>query len=82
MEKKSFANLQILKGLFTNKNFCLGMSVALAYATCESPGSISHTLSSISRVLTSISVKMAHGQKHFTANSKEYPNPLLTVPRL
>lgn len=36
MEKKSFANLQILQGLFTNKTFCLGVSVALAYATCVS----------------------------------------------
>lgn len=33
MGKKSFANLQILQGLFTNKTFCLGVSVALAYAT-------------------------------------------------
>lgn len=46
MEKKSFANLQILQGLFTNETFCLGVSAALAYATRESPGSVSHTLSS------------------------------------
>lgn len=38
MEKKSFANLQILQGLFTNKN-CLGVSVALAYAIYGSPSS-------------------------------------------
>lgn len=29
MEKMSFANLQILQVLFTNKNFCLGVSVLL-----------------------------------------------------
>lgn len=38
--KKSFANLQISQGLFTTETFCLGVSVALAYATCESPGSV------------------------------------------
>lgn len=39
-KKKSFANLQILQGLFTNKN-CLGVSVALAYALCGSPSPVS-----------------------------------------
>lgn len=45
---KSFANLQILQGLFTNEKLCLGVFLALAYAICGPSIPVAFPWSSIS----------------------------------